>query len=203
MSFFHSYLEAAAPYAQDYGYPAVFIALFLESFGLPLPGETLLIAGAFMASRGKLDLTTLLLVAWVAAVLGDNVGYAIGHFGGRRLVLRFGGKVGLTDAHLQRVESFFRRFGGEVVILARFVTVARQLNGIVAGTAGMSWWRFLPYNALGAALWVGFWGMGIYAFGNALTRLAPWLNGIGIVVAIIIVLVLAAMLLHRVLRRRS
>ena len=172
-------LAALAPYLHQYGYAAVFGSLMLESFGLPLPGETVLIAGAALAAEGELHIAPLLGCAWLAAVLGDNLGFALGHFGGRRLILRYGAKVGITEPRLARVEAFFERFGGEVVLIARFFAVARQLNGIVAGSVGMGWWRFLAYNAIGAALWVGAWGLGVYLFGQKLAQALPWIHRFG------------------------
>lgn len=198
-------LADLGPYFEHYGYSAVFGGLLLESFGLPLPGETLLIAGAALASQGVLHLVPLLVTAWSAAVLGDNIGYAIGHFGGRRLILRYGSRIGITAGRFARVEAFFRRFGGRVVLAARFFAVLRQLNGLAAGAAGMPWWRFLGYNALGAAAWVGAWGFGVYLLGHDLRRLVPWVHGFGYAMlaaaAIAIGLLLARRRGH--LRRRS
>jgi membrane protein DedA with SNARE-associated domain len=159
---------------------------------VPLPGETMLIASAAVAAKGGLDLVPLLACAWAAAVLGDNIGFAIGHFGGRRLVVRYGARIGITDARLDKVEKFFERFGGEVVLVARFFAIARQLNGIVAGTVGMSWWRFLVYNAIGAALWVGAWGGGAYALGERLDAFAPWIHRFGYLALGLVALVLVA-----------
>ena len=144
----------------------MFGALLLELFGLPLPGEAMLIAGAALAAEGGLHLAPLLACAWFAAVLGDNIGFAIGHFGGRRLIVRYGARIGITESRLAAVEAFFRRYGGGVVLVARFFALLRQLNGIVAGSVGMGWWRFLAYNAVGAALWVSAWGFGVYYFGQ-------------------------------------
>jgi membrane protein DedA with SNARE-associated domain len=90
-------------------------------------------------------------------VLGDNVGYAIGRFGGHRLVERFGRYVLLTPARVEKAERFFTRHGGKVVTVARFIEGLRQANGIIAGLAGMPWRRFLIFNSVGAALWVGAW----------------------------------------------
>ncbi|MFA5172376.1 MAG: DedA family protein [Sulfuriferula sp.] len=164
------YLAAAQPYLEHYGYAAVFLGILVEDFALPAPGESLLITAAFLASHGKLHIVPLLLLAWLGAVLGDNIGYMIGRFGGRVVVLRVGSYLGLNAAHLARVEHFFVRYGGWVVTFARFVAVFRQLNGIVAGIATMPWWRFLAFNALGAALWVGAWGMGAYYLGKRIAQ---------------------------------
>ena len=133
---------------------------------MPVPGETLLIAAAVLASQGEMHLVPLLLIGWAAAVTGDNIGYAIGRFGGRKLVLRYGNYVLISEERLQKAEEFFNRYGGAVVVVARFLAVLRQLNGIVAGTVKMNWHRFLVYNILGAALWVSFWTMLFYRLGE-------------------------------------
>ena len=203
MSDLHDAISVAAPYLDRYGYAAVFGALLLESFGLPLPGETMLIAGALLAAQSGLRLVPLLVTAWGAAVLGDNIGYAVGRFGGRRLIARYGARVGITESRLARVEAFFQRYGGEVVMVARFFAVLRQLNGIVAGSVGMSWWRFLAYNAVGAALWVCAWGIGVYALGERLGALAPWIHRLGYAAIGLAVLVLGAGLALHLWRRRK
>ncbi|MDF3289654.1 DedA family protein [Streptomyces silvisoli] len=150
-------LADLAPLLDHWGYLAVGGLIFLEDFGVPVPGETLLIAAAVYAGAGRLNILVVAVVAFVAAVCGDNVGYAIGRFGGHRLVTRFGRYVLLTPERLARAEEFFARHGGKVVTVARFIEGLRQVNGIIAGLAEMSWRRFLVFNALGAALWVGLW----------------------------------------------
>lgn len=150
----------------DYGPWAIFMLVLVEDFGIPVPGETALISAALLASQGKLPIVWLLPAAWLGAVIGDNIGYVIGRFGGRRLVIRYGARVGVTDARLARIERFFARRGGAIVIIARFFVGLRQLNGIVAGIGRMAAPRFFLYNAVGAALWVAVWGFGIYWFGK-------------------------------------
>ncbi len=168
----NSLLATAHPYIVQYGYGALFGVLFAESFGLPLPGETFLVAASFLAVQGQLNIWLVGLTAWAAAVLGDNVGYAIGRFGGRRLVVRHGARVGISAERLNKTERFFAHYGPEVVIVARFFPVLRELNGITAGSAGMGWKRFAVYNALGGLLWVGAWSSGVYYFGH---RIEVWL----------------------------
>src|SRR5258708_11848757 len=126
----------------------------IEDFGVPVPGETILIAGAIYAGAGRLNVVAVGVVGFVAAVIGDNIGFAIGHFGGRALALRWGRYVFLTEERLNKAEFFFHRHGGKVIVIARFVEGLRQANGIMAGIVGMHWRRFLAFNALGAALWV-------------------------------------------------
>ena len=154
------------PYFDEYGLWAVFGITLLENLGFPMPGQTMLMASALLASQGDMHILLLLLTAWAAAVTGDAIGYTIGRFGGRALVLRYGHYVLINQGRLEYVENFFRRHGGVVVVVARFFEILRQLNGIAAGIAEMPWQRFLIYNILGAALWVGFWGMLFYQLGE-------------------------------------
>ncbi|MDD4866180.1 MAG: DedA family protein [Mycobacterium sp.] len=151
------FLQSIAPALDRYGYAAVVGLVAVEGFGIPAPGQTILIAAGIYAGTGTLSLAAVLALGVLAAVAGDNLGYAIGHFGGRRLALRIGRYVGLTEHRLAAAERFFARHGNIVVPVARFVDGLRQANGIVAGIAGMSWWRFLGYNVLGAAAWVSLW----------------------------------------------
>ena len=160
------FLAHLAPVLDHYGYLAVGGFVLLEDFGIPVPGETILIAAAVYAGAGRLSVIGVGLVAFLAAVLGDNLGYAIGHFGGRALVLRYGRYVMLTSERLGKTEEFFCRHGGKVVVAARFIEGLRQINGIVAGTVRMPWRQFLMFNAVGAALWVGVWTSAGYLAGS-------------------------------------
>lgn len=151
------FLQTLAPVLDHWGYLAVAFLLFVEDFGVPAPGETVLIAASVYAGAGRLNIVVVGVIAFGAAVLGDNTGYAIGRLGGRALVLRYGRYVRLTEERLAKAEDFFTRRGGAIVTVARFIEGLRQANGIVAGTTGMPWRKFLLFNALGAALWVGTW----------------------------------------------
>jgi membrane protein DedA with SNARE-associated domain len=137
-----------------------------EGFGMPAPGQTMLLAAGLYAGTGQLNIVVIGLLGFFAATAGDNIGFAIGHFGGRRLVLRFGRYVLLTEQRLDKTADVFTRHGGKIVAVARFIDGLRQVNGIIAGLVGMPWWRFLAFNALGAALWVGLWTTVGYLAGN-------------------------------------
>jgi membrane protein DedA with SNARE-associated domain len=150
-------LASLAPLLDHYGYLAIAALVTLEDFGIPVPGETVLIAGAVYAGAGRLNIAAVGIIAVAAAVIGDNIGYLIGRPGGRALVLRYGRYVFLTGERLARAEAFFTRHGGKVVTIARFLEGLRQANGIIAGITGMPWRRFLAFNALGAVLWAGLW----------------------------------------------
>lgn len=163
-------MSAVTHWLELYGYWAIFFIIFLEDFGLPLPGETVLITAALLASQGKMDLFLLIAVAWLAAVLGDNAGYALGRYGGQRLILRYGKYVWLTPRKLNRIKLFFGHYGVWLILGARFVDILRQLNGIVAGLTGMRWGTFLSANASGALLWTGFWSVLAFCLGKELYR---------------------------------
>jgi len=149
-------LHDLEPTLDKFGYLALGL-IFLEDFGVPVPGETVLIIAAVYAGTGRFNVWLVALLGFLFAVLGDNVGFAIGHFGGRPLAERYGKYILLNPERLDKTASFFDRHGGKVIVIARFVEGLRQANGIIAGIAGMHWAKFVPFNALGAALWVGVW----------------------------------------------
>lgn len=159
------------PILEHYGYLALGGFILLEDFGVPVPGETILIAAAVFAGSGQMNIALVILVGVLDAVTGDNIGFAIGHFGGRPLVERVGRYVFLTPERLDKAEEYFNRHGGKVVTIARFVEGLRQVNGILAGTVRMSWLKFLGFNALGAALWVGAWACVGYFAGDNITAI--------------------------------
>ncbi|HEX4193288.1 MAG TPA: DedA family protein [Stellaceae bacterium] len=195
-----NFVEHVRHFVADYGYLAVFLGIFFEDFGLPTPGETMLIAGAVLASHGTLNIYWLLLVAWTGAIAGDSIGYVIGAKGGNRLLTRYGARIGITEARLKKVEAFFARYGDIVVVFARFFLILRQFNGIVAGTLEMPWPRFLVYNAIGAALWVGFWGGATYWIGRQFfeyLRSFGWTGRTVLAIVALGVVVLAAQLWSR------
>jgi len=186
---------------QHYGYLAVLVVIMLEDFGVPAPGETVLIAAAVAAASGELNIWGVVAAGIAGAIIGDNIGYSIGHFGGRRLVHRLGGRVGLGPDKFEHAEGFFKRFGDAVVVGARFIEVLRQLNGVIAGTMGMHWKTFLAYNALGAALWVGVWSTVGYFAGHNLATIEAWFLRFSWLALVIIVLAGAAYAI--VWRRRA
>lgn len=150
-------IKSVMPFIQNYGYWAIFFAIYLEDFGVPLPGETVLVICSLFAALGELNLILVGILGFSGAVLGDNTGFAIGHFGGRKLILKWGKYVFLTEKRLKKLEKYFTRRGGAVVAVSRFIQGLRQFNGIIAGISEMSWKKFLLYNIIGAALWVGLW----------------------------------------------
>ena len=168
-----------------------------------MPGETILIAGAIFAGAGRLNIVAVGVVAFVAAVIGDNIGFAIGHFGGRALALRWGKYVFLTEERLDKAEDFFDRRGAIVITFARFVEGLRQANGIIAGITGMHWLRFLVFNAIGAALWVGTWVSLGYLAGNHIATIYHYITLYSYYVLSALVVLIVGYIVWRRRRRRA
>ncbi len=136
-----------------YGYLGVFLGVMLESAGVPLPGETVLIAAGALVHRGVLDPGDVLFFGILGAVIGDQIGYWVGRLGGRPFVLRWGRYALITSERLGHAEAFFARHGGRAIFLARFVVGLRVFGALVAGTSRMPWGRFALYNVLGGTVW--------------------------------------------------
>ena len=162
LSTLQHYLTLVQPLLERYGYAAVFGAVLVEGFGIPAPGQTLVIAGAIDSAKGGMSIAAVLALAFCAAVIGNTIGYGIGRWGGHYLLH----KVGVNAQRMQRMENVFNRYGGGVVVVGRFFDGLRQLTGIVAGGLGMSLWKFSLFNILGAAIWTGLWGLGSYYLGH-------------------------------------
>jgi membrane protein DedA with SNARE-associated domain len=137
----------------QYGYLVVFFGVMLESAGVPLPGETVLLASGALAHSGVLDPVDVLFFGLLGAVTGDQIGYWVCRRGGRPFVLRWGRYVFITPERLGRAERFFARHGGKAVFLARFVTGLRVFGALVAGMSRMPWGKFALYNVLGGTAW--------------------------------------------------
>ncbi len=196
-------LHTLEPTLNHYGYLAVAGLVLLEDFGVPVPGETVLILGAVYAGTGRLNIVLVALLGFLAAVTGDNIGFAIGHLGGRRLVERYGRYILLTPERLDRATGFFERRGASIIIVARFIEGLRQANGIIAGTTGMHWARFLLFNAIGAALWVALWASVGYLSGNHITSIYHTVTRYDLYFAVAVGVVLVGLIARRVLRSRA
>ncbi len=159
-------------YFQQYGYWALAGALLLENAGIPGPGETVLIAASVLAdSQHTLRLSLIILVGTVAATVGDNLGYALGRWGGRPLLDRYRRLFRLRPGTLERGERLFRRYGPATVFFARFIFGLRVVAGPLAGALRMHWPRFAVFNLLGAFTWVTVIASLAYAFGRRLPAL--------------------------------
>ncbi|MCK8785468.1 DedA family protein [Roseomonas sp. NAR14] len=160
---------------ETYGYALIAAVILLEATGLPLPGESLLIAAALYAgTTGHLDINLVVAVAAAAAILGDNLGYAIGRFVGEPALLRWGGRIGLTEQRLAIARNLFRRHGGKVVLFGRFVVLLRTVAALMAGVTRMPWPHFLLANATGGILWCALYGYAAYFLGDRLEQAKGW-----------------------------
>lgn len=175
-----------------YGYWVVFVGVMLENAGLPVPGETVLLAGGALAHFGRLSFGWVVVLAMCGAILGDNLGFLVGRRGGRGLAERHGWRVGLTPARLQLFDRFFERHGARTVFIARFVTGLRVFGAVLAGASGLRWPKFLFYNATGAIVWALAIASAGYALAHSWDTLERWIGRsglIGLVVAAIVVTV--------------
>jgi len=172
-----------------YGYWAVAGIVALESMGLPVPGETTLIAAAIVAGTTQdLNIWLVVAAATAGAILGDNVGFWIGREIGFRVIIRHGRYIGLTEPRIRVGQYLFLRHGGKVVFFGRFVAVLRALAALLAGINSMTWQRFLLFNAGGGLVWAAIYGFGSWYLGEEIARLA---ESAGIALAAMTVLVLA------------
>lgn len=158
----------------QYGYLIILFGVMAESAGVPIPGETLLIASGILVQRGSLDLGDVILFGILGAVIGDQIGYWVGREGGRPFVLRWGRYVLVTPERLTRAEGFFARHGGKAVFMARFVTGFRTFGALVAGISRMRWRTFFIYNALGGAVWATAAVLVGYFLGGSIGLVERW-----------------------------
>jgi membrane protein DedA with SNARE-associated domain len=149
----------------------------IESIGIPVPGETVLIGAALYAgSTHKLEIEWVIAAAIAGAIIGDNIGFSVGRYGGARMLLRYGHRVGLHEGRLKIGIWLFRRHGGKVVFWGRFVSVLRTYAAFLAGANQMAWPRFLVFNAAGAVVWATAFGVAYYVFGSALSKLSTTID---------------------------
>lgn len=173
------------PIVSQYGYWGVGIIVGLESMGIPLPGETILVLAAiYAAANHDLTITGVVLAATIGSIIGDNLGYLIGRRYGFPLLLKHGGKINMTEDRIKLGQYLFTHFGGKIVFIGRFIALLRILAAFLAGVNKMPWWIFLFANATGAILWASVFGFGGYIFGEQLFKMhssyAPFLLGIAI-----------------------
>src|SRR5450755_1922279 len=164
-------------FVADYGYWAVALALLLENAGIPLPGESTLLLASFLAySEHRLHLGWIIVVATCAATLGDNLGYALGHYGGRPLLDRYQNFFRIPQARLEQGEKMFARYGAVTIFFARFIFGLRMFAGPLAGVLRMRWRAFVLFNFLGATVWVTFIAGAGYLFGQHWRRLSRFIE---------------------------
>jgi membrane protein DedA with SNARE-associated domain len=175
--------HAVSLLVSHYGYLALALTVGLESLGLPVPGETALIAASvFAGTTHGLRLSAIVVVAAGAAILGDQVGFAIGRTGGARLLSRIADRSPRRRARVMRIRQIARRGGGRLVILGRFISVVRTYIAILAGASPLRWSRFTACSTLGAGLWATSLGGASYWISGATrySTVLPTLVGVGL-----------------------
>jgi membrane protein DedA with SNARE-associated domain len=186
--------EVLRGYLAAYGYWAVAATLLLENAGLPVPGETILLLASFVAySDRSLHLPTIILVATCAAVIGDNLGYWIGHRGGRSLLDRYQHLVYIRSSTIERGERLFEQYGPATIFFARFIAGMRIIAGPMAGVLRMDWPKFALWNFLGAVVWVSVISAIGYFLGSnwdTLVRVVQHLHLSAIIIAAVVILFL-------------
>ena len=189
MDFLHDSLQLIEQYMLAYGYWAIFFGVMLENAGLPVPGETILLVAGYFAWTGEFNIAPVMLIAAVGAVIGDNIGFAIGHHYGRGFLLKIGRFVFLTPKRLELMESFFQKHGNKTILVARFITGLRVFAALLAGASNMRWRVFLVYNVAGAVLWsIVITTLG-YVFGQSLPLLLKWVGRSGTIFLIVAIVI--------------
>jgi membrane protein DedA with SNARE-associated domain len=178
-----------------YGYLAVFIFVGVESIGVPVPGETMLVTAAIYAgTTGRLSIVLVIAASAAGAIVGDNIGYTIGRTGGYRLVKRYGRYIRLEENRLRLGEYLFHKHGSKVVFFGRFISVLRIFAAFLAGVNRMHWRRFLIFNAAGGIIWSTLYGVAAFLLGQQLLRLSGRVDlvlaiiGVAVIIAVIVFL---------------
>src|SRR6185312_14572801 len=186
---------------RTYGYGLLFLVVGLESLGVPVPGETALVAAAALAARGHMKIALVVAVAAAAAIIGDAAGYWIGRRGGIAFVRRFGTFFRMDDAKLAHVRRFFERHGAKTVFFGRFIALLRTWAALFAGMGEMPYAQFTLYNASGGIIWAAVFGTVGYLFGRNLVRIQNIVGDASWALAAVIVVAGVALWIWR--RRRA
>lgn len=196
-------LSALLSYFSHYGYWVVFFGVMLENAGVPVPGETILLAAGFFAAQGQFNLWEVMVIAALGAVLGDNTGYFLGREVGRATLERYGRYAGLTHGRLAHMDRFFADHGNKTILVARFITGLRVFAAMLAGSASMPWRTFAVYNMLGALLWSVAISLAGFFFGRSWDVLEHWIKGAGLIALGVIVAAIITIVVIRHRRRRA
>jgi membrane protein DedA with SNARE-associated domain len=183
--------------ADALGYPAAGLGILIESAGVPFPGETMLLAVAAYAARGRLDIRVVIALGALGALMGANLGYAIGYFGGRPFVERMGRLLRIGPSHFARSELFFARYGAVTVLFARFVIGLRTWASVMAGMSRMPFWTFQIFSALGGVAWAVAIGTIGFMLGNNWSLVERLISYLGIGGVAVVAALIAGVLLLR------
>ncbi|MBE3559375.1 MAG: DedA family protein [Ktedonobacteraceae bacterium] len=205
-------LETLQHLLAAYGAPMVLLFVMIESMGVPLPGETMLLLASFYSavSNHQLPLAVVIISAALGAIIGDNIGYFIGRKGGRPFIARFGRYFFVKPHHLAYAEHFFARHGGKTVFFGRFTAILRTWAAFLAGVNHMHWRTFLFFNASGGILWAIAYGLLGYLAGRVfhenfaqIERQAQTIGWAGAAIFALVLLISILLLRRRLARYRQ
>jgi membrane protein DedA with SNARE-associated domain len=190
-------MEKLYPLIEHYGYLIVFFGVMLGTTGIPFPSAAILLAAGALVQQGHLGLRDAIVFGILGAIIGNQIGYWVGHRGGRPFILKWGRYVKLTPERLEQVERLFVRHGGKAVFAARFFSISRVLEALVAGISRMRWDTFLFYSALGGAVWATAVVLLGYFFGQSWTSAHHWSGRVPLLLALLLGVALVFYLAYR------
>jgi membrane protein DedA with SNARE-associated domain len=185
------------PLIEHYGYLIVFFGVMLGTMGIPFPSAGILLAAGVLVQQGHLDLRDAIVFGILGAILGNQIGYLVGHRAGRAFVLKWGRYVRLTPERLEQVEGLFARHGGKAVFAARFFSISRLLEALVAGMSRMRWGTFVFYSVLGGAVWVTAVVLVGYFFGQSWRSAQHWSGRVPLLLILLLGVGLGLYLVYR------
>jgi membrane protein DedA with SNARE-associated domain len=185
------------PLIEHYGYLIVFFGVMLGTSGIPFPSAAILLAAGVLVQQGHLNLGEAIVFGILGAIIGNQIGYWIGNRAGRPFVLKWGRFVKLTPERLERVERLFVRYGGKAIFAARFFSVSRTLEALVAGISRMRFGTFLLYSVLGGAVWATAVVLAGYLFGESWGASQHWSGRAPLLLALLLAVATGSYLAHR------
>ncbi len=199
-----SFIQAVTPFLTHYGYFAIFFGVLLEDFGVPLPGETIVLTASILAGQNVFNIVDVIVTATLGGIVGDTAGYFLGLRYGHRLLVRFAKYVGLHQDLLHRINHWVVHRGVWLVAVARFVDGLRQLNGWIAGANGIAWTRFIPLNVAGAGLWVVAWALSGYFFSKKILAVMERFKQVDVALMVVGILgIFLPVILHYIHKRKQ
>jgi membrane protein DedA with SNARE-associated domain len=185
------------PLIENYGYLVVFFGVMLGTSGIPFPSAAILLAAGVLVQQGHLNLGEAIVFGILGAIIGNKIGYWVGHKAGRPFILKWGRYVKLTPERLERLEGLFARHGGKAVFAARFFSISRLLEALVAGTSRMHWGTFLFYSVIGGAVWATAVVLVGYFFGQSWGSAQGWSGRAPPLLVLLLGVALGFYLVHR------
>lgn len=190
------FLAQIQPLVATHGYWVVFLIIMLESAGIPLPGETVLVlASGYAGATGDLDISFVIACAVSGAIMGDNLGFWVGRTSGTKFLLRYGKFVHLPESRLKLGQYLFQKHGAKIVFFGRFIAFLRVFAALLAGVNRYRWPQFLFFNAAGGLTWALVYGIGAYRFGDLLHKISGPL-GIAALIGVLIGIVVFTLIVR-------